>query len=220
MGHKLARLVCSMHVVDNAAQLALLSEKVLEIARAENEEVARAHGTDVSVMLGPAMATIDNVVGCKQRGPQKAAELLNFTMGSRDDSLNAILRMEFNLSLVAEKLEVRLQPFMVIHCLSKRCNAADVQKLGTELERCNMQAAPLTELFKKVNLSQLPGNTPGVDVPLSSAEAIAAFHHPRCLPKFFATWRKQGKKIDNVILKLESQCGDPACLCSSCANSR
>ena len=98
MGHKLARLLCSMHAVDNAAQLALLilSSKVLEIARAHIEELAWAHGKDVSVMLGPAMATaleraIDNVGGYKQRGPQKATELLNFTMGSRVDPLNAIL---------------------------------------------------------------------------------------------------------------------------------
>ena len=80
-----------------------------------------------------------------------------------------------------------------------------MHKLGTELKGCNLQAAPLAELFRKVNLSQLPGNTRGVDVPLSSAEAIAAFHHPRCLPKIFATWRKQGKKINNVVLNLESQ---------------
>ena len=51
-----------------------------------------------------------------------------------------------------------------------------------------------------------------MDVPLSDAEAIAAFHHPRCLPKFIATWRKQGKKINNVVLNLESQCSDPGLL--------
>ena len=125
MGHKLARLVCSMHAVDNAAQLVLLIEKVLEIARAHIEELARAHGKDVSVMLGPAMATaleraIDNIGGYKQRGPQQAAELLNFTMGSRFDSLNAIFKMEFNLSQVAEELDVRLQPFNTTDCLMKK----------------------------------------------------------------------------------------------------
>lgn len=112
MGHTVGRLVCSMHATDNGAKLTLQLDEMFKLIEDDLKRLADLHGVQVSDLFGKPMQTVleralEKVANLNQYGAKKAAELLSFTMGSRVDARDAILKNKFNLMQEREEVAVR-----------------------------------------------------------------------------------------------------------------